>query len=239
VRSRTRALVRHSSALLALAGLALLLAACSDDSDPAVAATAAVSTTATVAASEARTGSATPTVAAAATGSPTAATPTSTQCRPGGPLTPAQTEGPYYKAGAPERASLLEPGQTGTRLVISGRVLTAACEPVAGARIDVWQTDAAGQYDNAGFRMRGVLRSGADGSYRLETVVPGEYPGRTQHIHVKVQAPGGPELTTQLYLPDSARNASDGIFDATLLLRQLQRGPDGVSTRFDFVIRAR
>ena len=38
----------------------------------------------------------------------------------------------------------------------------------------------------------------ADGRYRLETVVPGLYPGRTRHIHVKVQAKGGPVLTKRI-----------------------------------------
>ena len=56
------------------------------------------------------------------------------------------------------------------------------------------------------------------GNYTLETVVPGLYPGRTRHIHVKVQAPNGPVLTTQLYFPNEPRNATDGIFDATLVL---------------------
>jgi N-hydroxyarylamine O-acetyltransferase len=44
----------------------------------------------------------------------------------------------------------------------------------------------------------------------VETVVPGLYPGRTRHIHVKVQRPGGSILTTQLYVPDEPRNATDG-----------------------------
>src|SRR4051794_37700069 len=46
-----------------------------------------------------------------------------------GALTPSQTEGPYYKAGSPERASLLEPGMDGTRLVLSGSVLDPTCQP--------------------------------------------------------------------------------------------------------------
>ncbi len=49
------------------------------------------------------------------------------------------------------------------------------------------------------------------GRYTLETIVPGEYPGRTQHIHVKVQAPNGPILTTQIYFP--------GVAGATIAIR--------------------
>lgn len=120
-----------------------------------------------------------------------------------------------------------------------GFVLTSDCQPLAGAHVDVWQTDAAGQYDNAGFRMRGVQRTAADGSYRIETVVPGEYPSRTPHIHVKVQATGGPELTTQLYVPGNTRNASDNIFDPALVLSGVQVGATGTPARFDFIVRAR
>jgi protocatechuate 3,4-dioxygenase beta subunit len=57
-----------------------------------------------------------------------------------------------------------------------------------------------------------------DGRFRLETIVPGLYPGRTRHIHVKVQAPDRPVLTTQLYFPGEPANASDGIFREELLL---------------------
>jgi hypothetical protein len=57
-----------------------------------------------------------------------------------------------------------------------------------------------------------------DGRFELTTIVPGVYPGRTRHIHVKVQAPDGPILTTQLYFPDEPGNASDGIFDERLLM---------------------
>jgi hypothetical protein len=49
-------------------------------------------------------------------------------------------------------------------------------------------------------------------------IVPGLYPGRTRHIHVKVQAPDRPVLTTQLYFPGEPANASDGIFREELLL---------------------
>ncbi len=41
----------------------------------------------------------------------------------------------------------------------------------------------------------------ASGRFSLETIVPGAYGGRTRHIHVKVQAPDSPVLTTQLYFP--------------------------------------
>jgi protocatechuate 3,4-dioxygenase beta subunit len=65
--------------------------------------------------------------------------------------------------------------------------------------------------------------------------VPGEYPGRTQHIHVKVKAPGKHELTTQLFLPGEPGNEGDSIFDPSLLMRVHDTG-SGKAATFDFVI---
>ena len=91
----------------------------------------------------------------------------------------------------------------GERLIVTGYVLDQDCKPVAGALLDFWQADGEGVYDNEGYRLRGRQYTDAEGRYRLETVIPGEYPGRTEHIHVKAQAPGGRVLTTQLYFPAS------------------------------------
>jgi protocatechuate 3,4-dioxygenase beta subunit len=151
--------------------------------------------------------------------------------------TPSQTEGPYFKPSSPLRTSLLESGMAGTRLVITGQVLTTACQPVGQALVDVWQADNAGAYDNSGFRLRGHQFTDANGRFTLETIVPGLYPGRTRHIHVKVQPPGGSILTTQLYFPGEARNASDGIFSSALLMDVVD-GANGKDARFDFVVRA-
>ena len=74
----------------------------------------------------------------------------------------------------------------------------------------------------------------AAGRYHLDTILPGEYPGRTEHIHVKLQAPGKAVLTTQLYFPDVARNQQDSIFDPHLLVT-MQNTPSGKSATFDFV----
>jgi protocatechuate 3,4-dioxygenase beta subunit len=63
------------------------------------------------------------------------------------------------------------------------------------------------------------------------------YPGRTAHIHVKVQAPPGPVLTTQLYFPGVSGNQSDGIFDPKLLLA-IQNTSDGMVGTFNFVVSA-
>jgi protocatechuate 3,4-dioxygenase beta subunit len=152
--------------------------------------------------------------------------------------TPAQTEGPYFKAGSPQRRSLVESGMPGTRLTVNGFVLTAGCKPVRRARLDFWQADANGDYDNDGFRLRGHQFTDARGAYRLETVLPALYGGRTRHIHVKVRAPGRPTLTTQLYFPNTSQNAQDGIFDRRLVVRMRTVGNRRVA-RFDFVLRIR
>jgi protocatechuate 3,4-dioxygenase beta subunit len=101
--------------------------------------------------------------------------------------------------------------------------------------LDFWQADDAGSYDNTGYRFRGHQFTDEGGRYELETVVPGLYPGRTRHIHVKVQAANGPVLTTQLYFPDEARNRTDGIFNPSLVM-SIQNADDGQLASFDFVV---
>ncbi len=150
-------------------------------------------------------------------------------------LTPAQTEGPYFTPNSPERASLLEPDMAGTRLVVTGTVYGTDCTPAAQALLDFWQADDGGVYDNVGYRLRGHQYTDDAGRFSLETIVPGLYPGRTRHIHVKVQAPNGPVLTTQLYFPNEPRNASDGIFYPALVM-DVQDAPDGTRGAFTFVV---
>jgi protocatechuate 3,4-dioxygenase beta subunit len=152
------------------------------------------------------------------------------------PLTLAQTEGPYYTPNSPERASLIEPGMGGTKLIVTGQVLTTDCRPIANAWLDFWQADDQGAYDNAGYRLRGHLFADEQGRYTLATIVPGEYPGRTQHIHVKVRAPNGPILTTQIYFPGAPGNDRDSIFDRALLAN-VQDSADGKLATFNFVVK--
>lgn len=153
------------------------------------------------------------------------------------PATPPQTAGPYYLPHSPRRASLVEPGERAPRLLLSGVVVSTACRPVAGALLDVWHCDAEGHYDNAGFRYRGHLFADAVGRYRLETIVPGLYPGRTRHLHIRVQAPGAAPLTTQLYFPGEPGNANDGLWQSVLEMRFAAARVDGARAgRFDFVL---
>lgn len=148
--------------------------------------------------------------------------------------TGSQTEGPYFKPRSPERQSLLEPGVSGSRLILTGSVHTTGCHPVARALLDSRQANPAGEYDNAGFRLRGHQYTDTEGLYGLDTVVPGLYPRRTRHLHVKIQAPGGSVLTSQLYFPDEPANTRDGSFRRELVMT-VTEGADPLRTRFDFV----
>jgi protocatechuate 3,4-dioxygenase beta subunit len=150
--------------------------------------------------------------------------------------TVAVTEGPYFKANSPERASLREAGVVGTPLTLSGQVVSSKGQPIARALLDFWQADGSGGYDNTGYLLRGHQFSDAEGRYQLETVVPGIYPGRTRHIHVKVQAPNGPILTTQLFFPGEAQNASDSIFNARLLVAETDGLQGAKLATFKFVV---
>ena len=155
-----------------------------------------------------------------------------------GEATPALTEGPYYKAGSPERDNIAQ-GQIGEELVVEGYVLSTECEPISGAWIDFWQAGADGNYDNIGFNLRGHQYTDQMGRYRLETVMPARYSGRTAHIHVKVRAnENSSVLTTQLFFPDppaGGQNQSDSIFNEALVV-DMQEAEEGNVASFNFIL---
>lgn len=150
-------------------------------------------------------------------------------------LTPRQTEGPYFTPNTPLKRDFRADTANGTAITIAGYVLTADCKPVSNALIELWHADDDGEYDNQGYRLRGHQFSDDKGRWWFETIVPGLYPGRTRHFHVKVQRPGGPVLTTQLYFPGEPGNERDRIYDPVLLLK-ITEAPDGGYGRYDFVV---
>lgn len=159
-------------------------------------------------------------------------------CGDGGP-TPSQTPGPFYTPNSPLRQSLLTPDTAGVQLIVTGQVLTTECLPLANSLIDVWHTDSQGAYDNDGNNLRGHQFTDAEGRYWLETIIPGAYPGRTRHLHVKVQAPDRPMLTTQLYFPQEPLNERDFLFEPALLMTMQETAEDKLENKlahFDFVI---
>jgi len=161
-----------------------------------------------------------------------------------------QTEGPYYFDVDAIRSDIRE-GREGTRLRLALRVRSAgACEPIENAVVDLWHCDAGGVY--SGFEagegerfLRGAQVTNADGIATFTTIYPGWYEGRTAHIHAKVHLDRRTALTTQLYFDDavsdavyrgdayatrgerSQLNASDGIYDESLLLTLERSGEDG------------
>ena len=93
-------------------------------------------------------------------------------------------------------------------LSLAGIVYSTTGEILIDANLQVWQTDNSGHYDNNGYRFRATLQPDAKGSYGIDSVLPGHYPGRVcQHVHYLVTAPGHKPLITQLYF------ASDPIFE--------------------------
>ena len=165
--------------------------------------------------------------------------------------TPSQAEGPYYPLEKPtERDNDLTvvPGASGAPagqiLLLGGRLLDRGGYPVAGAVIEIWQTDAEGIYLHPGdpdtdtrdpnFQFYGEARTGSDGSYNFRTIIPGQYEPRPRHIHVKVKLDGRELLTTQFYFPEDALASGDGILAAAgdsgdALLVALERSADGES----------
>ncbi|NJC96472.1 MAG: hypothetical protein C3F07_19130 [Anaerolineales bacterium] len=118
-------------------------------------------------------------------------------------LTPADQEGPYFKPNSPETLNLFGEGMPGERLILAGTVVNQDCLPIPRVRLDFWQADANGNYDNEGYALRGHQYTDNKGRYYLETVYPGIYSTRPiRHIHVKVYSLSGEVLVTQLYFPD-------------------------------------
>ena len=156
------------------------------------------------------------------------------------PLTPRQTEGPFYFDPRLVRRDISE-GRPGARLRLRLQVVGAErCAPAVRARVDIWHCDAAGAYSgyeserSAGERwLRGTQFGDADGIVAFETLYPGWYEGRAVHVHCKVTTPDGREVTSQIYFPDPLsdqvhagsayrgrggrrlRNDEDGIFRQT------------------------
>jgi protocatechuate 3,4-dioxygenase beta subunit len=161
--------------------------------------------------------------------------------------------GPFYRKGAPWRAKLYEGEEAGEALHVAGRITSAQdCAPLRGATLDVWQASAAGFYDNndpgrpfdpARYHLRGRVRTDADGRYRFESVMPGNYGQgsflRARHIHLLVTAPGHAPLVTEIYFEGDRHNDTDRLVRRTLITRFDRSTHDGRAARrglFDIVL---
>jgi catechol 1,2-dioxygenase len=160
--------------------------------------------------------------------------------------TPENVEGPYYLPDAPFRERIATPETDGSKLTLTGTVFAQDClTPLAGAVIDVWQTDSSGEYDFSNrFRLRGRARADSKGKYRVETIVPGRYrAGRTYrpaHIHLRVSHPEGRTLVTQVYFRGDPELGRDP-FVLPVLIIPLERKKDEEGEAylgvFDIVLR--
>ena len=157
---------------------------------------------------------------------------------PGGQASESTVLGPFHVEGAPELPMgadicLDEKGQP---MRVHGRILDTAGNPVAGARIDVWQANDEGFYDvqqkgiQPDFNLRGVFRTGEDGRYWFRGVKPrfypiptdgpvgdllaglGRDPYRPAHLHYMIDAPGFDRLVTHIFDPADRYIAEDAVF---------------------------
>jgi protocatechuate 3,4-dioxygenase alpha subunit len=150
--------------------------------------------------------------------------------------TPSQTVGPFFAIGLSDRKlDQIVPAGTADAIRVEGRVLDGAGEPVADAMVEIWQTDAAGEY-RGDF---GWGRSGTDdeGRFAFLTVKPGSAAGQAPHLAVLVFARGllKPVLT-RMYFPDEAEsNARDTVLESVPAEARstLVAATDGDVLRFD------
>ena len=162
--------------------------------------------------------------------------------------TPRQSEGPFYPRIIPSDSDAdltvfngeKAPGEV---MEMVGRLFHAGGQPLSGGRIEIWHCDVNGVYAHVGqpalpgFQGFGAVRTDASGGYRFRTTLPGIYPGRTRHIHVKVSAEDGQTLTTQMYFPDEPGNERDGLLQRSANPRALiARREDGTPPRYVFDI---
>jgi protocatechuate 3,4-dioxygenase beta subunit len=150
--------------------------------------------------------------------------------------TPQEIEGPYFRLGAPQRSSLIEPGDK-PELVIAGRVLTEKGAPIRGAIVNFWSSDAVGNYDMVGYRYHGWVVTDGEGRYEVTTILPGCYdPRKARHVHVKVQGDSSP-VTTQLYIDGEPGNEDDEFYTPELVIPWTEDAGGVRHGVFDFVIR--
>ena len=155
--------------------------------------------------------------------------------------TSSQELGPFYPTIRPldqdsDLTRLAGSGGTATGEVIDifGTVFDHDGRPIAGARLDLWQANAAGRYMHGGdmredlpldphFQGSAVLVTDSEGRYRFRTVRPGIYAfggvPRPRHIHFDITSRNA-RLTTQMYFPGEKENALEKIKEDSLLVAQ-------------------
>ena len=150
--------------------------------------------------------------------------------------TPREIEGPYFRLGAPMRSNLLEPGDK-PELVLTGRVLNEKGTPIPDAVVNLWSSDAAGNYDMIGYMYHGYQVTNAQGRYEFTTIIPGCYePRDAKHLHVKVQGNSSP-ITTQLYVAGEPGNEDDDFYAPELLVECTVDANGVKHGSYDFIVK--
>jgi hypothetical protein len=133
-------------------------------------------------------------------------------------LTPSAAEGPFPSIEQLDRADITE-GYPGHPLRLGLRVVDQACRPIPDSRVEIWHTDATGDYssyqDNGSGKdegagttfLRGIRTADAEGIVEFQTLYPGWYEGRAVHIHVTAWIGSSSVLTTQLYFDEAYTEA--------------------------------
>ncbi|MGY6021982.1 maleylacetate reductase and hydroxyquinol 1,2-dioxygenase domain-containing protein [Streptomyces spinosirectus] len=150
--------------------------------------------------------------------------------------------GPFYVAGPPaaEHGTDIAGGLEGTPMWADIKVTDPEGTPVAGAVVDVWQSNEDGFYDVQlpdldGPVLRARFTTGEDGRFTFWSILPSEYPipddgpvgrmlsavgrhpYRAPHVHFLINAPGHQPLITQLFVRggaylDGAPGQRDAVF---------------------------
>jgi len=175
--------------------------------------------------------------------------------------TPEQTLGPFYPSVLPEDrdADLVvmqgrDAPARGTVLHVAGRVTDTSGDPVAGALVEIWQSDAYGRYlppkDGApgqrdpNFQGYGQARTDAAGAYAFRTIRPVPYESRPPHIHFQVTHPRFRALVTQMYVVGEPGRENPAYFGGRRVREALSvtlrpaagAEPGALSARFDIVL---
>ena len=174
---------------------------------------------------------------------------------PAGAATESTVFGPFFVAESPLYAcgDDIANGAPGEPCFLAGQVRSVTGEPIAGARVEVWQADEAGRYDvqYEGLpeaRGRGHLFTQPDGQYYFWSILPSAYPipndgpvgellaaarrspMRPAHVHFMVTAPGYQTLITHVFAAGDRYLDSDTVFGVkSSLITPFERHESGLA----------
>lgn len=177
--------------------------------------------------------------------------------------TEATVFGPFHVEGAPhyELGDDIANGAKGTPCTVRGTVRGIDGQPIAGAVLDVWQSDDDGLYDvqhaDLGHaQARGIVTADAEGKYHFRSIVAvpyaiphdgpvgqmleatGRHPWRPAHLHFMVKAPGYETLITHVFRDHDDYLDSDAVFGVrqSLVCDWVQEADGSCLLEFDFVL---